>query len=72
MGVAELRSIVVGATIPNIGVAQLNKILIPLIPMEEQERVAAQYQAVLDEIDLLRRKIEKAENSLKDIFPDNT
>lgn len=71
LGVAELRSIVVGATIPNIGVAQLNKILIPLIPMEEQERVAARYQAVLDEIDLLRRKIEKAENSLKDIFPED-
>lgn len=49
----------------------MNKILIPLIPMEEQERVTARYQAILDEIDLLRRKIEKAENSLKDIFPED-
>lgn len=67
-GVAQLKRITVGATIPNIGVAQLNTILIPLIPIEEQRKVSLQYQAVLDEIELLKRKIEKAENSLKTIF----
>lgn len=67
-GVAQLKRITVGATIPNIGVAQLNTILIPLIPLEEQRKVSLQCQAVLDEIELLKRKIEKAENSLKTIF----
>lgn len=67
-GVAQLKRITVGATIPNIGVNQLNTILIPLIPIEEQHKMALRYQAVLDEIELLRRKIERAENSLKTVF----
>ncbi len=67
-GVSQIKRITVGAIIPNIGVAQLNTILIPLLPIEEQRKIALQYQAVLDEIELLRRKIEKAENSLKTIF----
>lgn len=67
-GTAQLKRITVGATIPNIGINQLNTILIPLIPIEEQHKIALRYQAVLDEIELLRRKIERAENSLKTIL----
>ena len=67
-GIVQLKRITVGATIPNIGVNQLNTIQIPLIPIEEQHKMALRYQAVLDEIELLRRKIERAENSLKTIF----
>lgn len=67
-GIVQLKRITVGATIPNIGVNQLNTIQIPLIPIDEQHKMALRYQAVLDEIELLRRKIERAENSLKTIF----
>lgn len=67
-GIVQLKRITVGATIPNIGVNQLNTIQIPLLPIEEQQKMALRYQAVLDEIELLRRKIERAENSLKTIF----
>lgn len=67
-GIVQLKRITVGATIPNIGVNQLNTVQIPLIPIEEQHKMALRYQAVLDEIELLRRKIERAENSLKTIF----
>lgn len=67
-GIVQLKRITVGATIPNIGVNQLNTIQIPLIPIEEQHKMALRYQAVLDGIELLRRKIERAENSLKTIF----
>lgn len=67
-GIVQLKRITVGATIPNIGVNQLNTIQIPLMPIEEQHKMALRYQAVLDEIELLRRKIERAENSLKTIF----
>ena len=67
-GIVQLKRITVGATIPNIGVTQLNTIQIPLIPIEEQHKMALRYQAVLDEIELMRRKIERAENSLKTIF----
>lgn len=71
-GIAQLKRITVGATIPNIGVAQLNTILVPLIPLEEQKKIALRYQSVLDEISLLRRKIERAENSLRTIFSAHT
>ena len=67
-GIAQLKRITVGATIPNIGVAQLNTILIPLLPLQEQKQIAVRCQAVLDEIQLYRRKIEKAENILKSLF----
>lgn len=67
-GIAQLKRITVGAMIPNIGVAQLNTILIPLIPMEEQRTTAARCQALLDEIRLYRHKIEKAVNELKTVF----
>ena len=63
-----MKRITVGATIPNIGVAQLNTILIPLLPLQEQKQIAVRCQAVLDEIQLYRRKIEKAENILKSLF----
>ena len=67
-GIAQLKRISVGTTIPNIGVAQLNEILIPMIPLEEQKKVSLRYQAVLDEIEYLKRKIEKAKDALKTIF----
>lgn len=67
-GIAALKSIVVGATIPNIGVAQLNTLPIPMLEKEKQDEIVAQYLAKMDEINLLKRKIEKAEDALKEIF----
>lgn len=67
-GIAQLKRIVVGATIPNIGITQLSTILIPLKPMQEQKIISARCQAFLDEIRLYRHKIEKAENELKTVF----
>ena len=69
-GIAQLKRISVGSTIPNIGVAQLNTIKIPMIPMEKQESIANRYLAILDEIELMRRRIEKCENTLKTIISD--
>lgn len=67
-GVAALRSICVGATILNIGVEQLKRVLVPSTPLEKQSEVASKYLAAMDEIALLKRKISKATNSLKHIF----
>ena len=67
-GIAQLKRISVGSSMPNIGVAQLNKILIPLISIEEQRKISLKYQATLDEIEILRRKIERAKDSLKNIY----
>ena len=67
-GIAQLKRITVGTSIPNIGVSQLYTIQIPLIPLAEQQKVALKYKSILDEIEFLRRKIEKAENSLRTVF----
>lgn len=49
-GTAALRSITVGATIPNIGVEQLTKLVIPIPPLEKQKEIADKYKTVKDEI----------------------
>lgn len=67
-GTAALKSITVGATVPNIGVDQLKKLIIPLPPMEKQKEIADCYQQTKDEINLLQGKIEKARNRLLHII----
>lgn len=67
-GIAQLASITVGATLPNIGIDKLRKITIPLPPMEKQKRIAAAYLAAQDEVSVLKRKLEKAQSRLTHIF----
>ena len=67
-GIAQLASITVGATLPNIGIDKLKKITIPLPPMEKQKRIAAAYLATQDEVAVLKRKLEKAQSRLTHIF----
>lgn len=67
-GHAVLKSITVGAAMPNIGVDKLKKVEIPLPSMEEQERIAQEYQATLDEIAVIKLRLEKAVNKLHHIL----
>lgn len=67
-GIAVLKSITVGATIPNIGVDKLKKVSIPLPTLEEQGRIAQKYQSSLDEIAIIKLRLEKAVNKLHHIF----
>ena len=67
-GVSALKSITVGATIPNIGVEMLKNLVIPLPSLEEQNRIAQKYQATLDEISVLKLRLENAVNRLYHIF----
>jgi len=67
-GIAQLASITVGATLPNIGIDKLKKITIPLPPMDKQKRIAAAYLAAQDEVAVLKRKLEKAYSRLTHIF----
>lgn len=71
-GINVLKSITVGATIPNIGVENLKKVKIPLPDMEEQRRIAAKYQATLDEIAILKIRMEKAQNKLMHILDEES
>lgn len=67
-GTAALRSITVGATIPNIGVEQLTKLVIPIPPLEKQKEIADKYKTVKAEITMLQLKLEKAKNRMAHII----
>ena len=67
-GTAALKSITVGATIPNIGVEQLTKLVIPIPPIEKQKEIADKYKTVKDEITMLQLKLEKAKNRMAHII----
>ena len=68
VGASVLKTIVVGATLPNISAESLKKLIIPLPSMEKQNEIATLYQAKQDEIKVLKLKIQKAQNDLKGIF----
>lgn len=68
VGINLLKSITVGVAIPNLGVANLKKMLIPLPPMEQQEVIAEKYLIQLEEIKVLRIKLDKAIKRLGEIF----
>lgn len=71
IGTTALKSISVGSVIPNIPIEAVRKMIIPLPDMEVQNEIANKYLAALDEIELLRRKIEKAEHRMKHIFDES-
>ena len=59
----ELMSrMVVGTTIPNLPLKNLKDIEIPLPSLDEQQAIADAYNARLDEIEILKIKLDKARN----------
>lgn len=71
-GYTVLKSITVGAVLPNIGVDKLKKVEIPLPPIEEQNRIAEKYRATMDEIAVIKLRLEKAVNKLHHIFDEES
>ena len=69
-GIAALKEIAVGTAVLNIGVAQLNTLSIPLIPLAEQEEFVKDYVKKLNRIAKLRREIADIEDELKASFPE--
>ena len=67
-GTNSLKRITVGSTIPSIGVEQLKKLIIPLPPLNEQEMIANEYIACVEELRLLRRKTTKIIDRMSHIF----
>ncbi len=67
-GTALLKSITVGATIPSIGIRPLKRLPIPYKPIEEQLEFAQRYQAKVDEIAIIKRKLQKTIEELNHIF----
>ena len=56
---------------PNIGVDKLKKVEIPIPPREEQDRIAQRYQAAMDEIAVLKLRLEKAINKLHHVLDED-
>ena len=67
-GIAKLTSCLTGITIQIISVESLKKIRIPLPSLEEQNKIAERYEAILEELELLRMKTENAKDRLKHIL----
>lgn len=67
-GTAALKSITVGATIPNIGIEQLKKLIIPVPSLAKQKKISESYQILKDEIIMLQLKLEKAKNRMSQVF----
>ena len=67
-GIASLKRITVGATIPNIGVEQLKALVIPIPSLDKQRKIAEDYQTAKDEIEMLQLKLEKAKDRMAHAF----
>lgn len=59
---------VVGTSIPNLPQANLKRMQIALPPLDEQRRIGELYRARLDEIEMLRIKLEKARISATETY----
>ena len=63
-----LSKFVVGSTIPNLPLQDFKKAVIPLPPMEIQNKIADEYAATIDEINVIKMKLERAKRKLKESF----
>lgn len=67
-GMIALSRITVGATLSSIPVESLKKMLIPNPAMEYQNEIAEKYLTKVDEIKVLRYRLQKATSELKTIY----
>ncbi len=71
IGETVLKRIAVGASMPNIAVDSLKKIIVPCPDMEKQHRVVERTRAKMDEVKVLRLKLERAIQSMKTFFEED-
>lgn len=57
-----------GTTVPTLSASELRELEIPLPPMDRQREVAERYQAALDEIEVLKIKMDKARAAAADAY----
>lgn len=63
-----LSKFVVGSAIPNLPLQDFKKAIIPLPAMEVQNKIADEYAATIDEINVIKMKLERAKRKLKESF----
>lgn len=67
-GLAAIQNLSTGSVIRILTLENLQNLTIPMIPIEEQNQFGLEYQAAMDEVRLMRRKTEKAIESMKNMF----
>ncbi len=67
-GQAQLKSICVGVTLPNIPIEALKKLQIPMCSLSEQKKIADKYLTKQQEAIELQKKLEAVEQELKEFF----
>ncbi len=67
-GLAAIQNLSTGSVIRILTLENLQNLTIPMIPIEEQNQFGLEYQAAMDEVQLMRRKTEKAIESMKNMF----
>jgi type I restriction enzyme M protein len=68
IGQTVLAQISVGVAQPAIALRDLNEIRIPVVPMEKQKSIALAYRARQDEVEILRRKLDRSLSALNGVF----
>lgn len=67
-GMEVLSRAVVGVTIPSIPLKNLREVPIPVPPIEKQEAISADYQAKLDELRVLKLRVQRAVDDMRTMF----
>ena len=68
LGQTQLRRISSGSSVLTIPVHDLQNILVPLVPLEEQKKIAAAYESLAGELSLYRRRIERTRERIGELF----
>ena len=71
VGVSLFRRICTGTGLPTISLDKLRKLVIPLPSLEEQNVIGNKYKETMDEVILLKRKLEKSIAKMKNIYNEN-
>ena len=67
-GVLALNKITVGTTIPTLGIKALKEMMIPLPELEEQNRIAGRYVAVMQELIRVKMELARTKKKLEIVF----
>ena len=67
-GTAMLQRFCLASVMPSISLGRLKEIKIPLPPLDEQKKIADRFRAKIDEVALYRVKLDRAVNSLRDVY----
>lgn len=70
-GQSRFRNIAAGTVVLSIGIKDLKNMMIPLPPLEEQQRIAARYMEAVDEVLRLKIQLQEATERMNRVFEES-